>query len=91
MDLLQKAISLGFVPINKDYYLWEIQRWLGEEHKLFVIVGLSFEHKFYVTIYDRNYEYELDTIKNKLFLDSSFALYEEALEAGLTKALKLIP
>lgn len=83
MDLLQKAISLDFIPINKDYYLWEIQKWLREEHNIDITIRVGNHNN------DKMYHYSLpyhDVNMNW----HTFKTYEEALEEGLKQALILI-
>ncbi len=81
--------SYGFITAPTQFLL---QKWLREEHNIYIEVGLNFNDKFHVAVYNRNYKEVLDTIKNKIFLDSSNDLktYEEALEQGLIEALKLV-
>lgn len=67
-----------------------LQKWLREVHHIHVEVGLNFNDKFhYSAVYNRNYVDLFDTIKHKRY-NTNFNTYEEALEVGLTEALKFI-
>ena len=81
MDLIQKACNLGFILKNKEYYLWELQRWLREEHKLSIEV-----------YYFKGWDYDICFMETNTNTQGKVDLqtYEEALEQGLLEALKLI-
>lgn len=88
---IQDGTNNGLLTIAPTQSL--LQKWLREEHKIFIEVGLNFNDKLNVAIYDRRHKTVIETIRHKIFLDASnnFNTYEEALEVGLQKALKLIP
>lgn len=87
MDLIQKATELGFVLKNKEYFLWEIQKWLRETKGLYLSVikkkGLGFDGDI------RRLDNEGD-YKQIYMVTNHLCSYEEALEKGLQEALKLI-
>lgn len=84
MDLIQKAINLGFEPKNKDYYLWEIQKWLREISNIHIQIWFNSLTK----------EYRIDhVIKDDIEIEASeleYNTYEEALEIALQETLKFI-
>ncbi len=82
MDLIQKACNLGFNLKNKEYYLWELQKWLREEHSIDVLVDKGF--------LSNKYSYEVLYKNDMLDSEYVFKTYEEALGKGLYEALKLI-
>lgn len=102
MDLLQKAISLGFVAdfeteyieeiylLNKDHYLWKIQKWLREVHNLSIHVFLAWKAYGY-TIHHLDVESILEDASTRVYHRGDFKTYESALEHSLIEALKLIP
>lgn len=84
MDLIQKAFNLGFVLKNKEYCLWELQKWLREVHNIDILV---------TTINGRRLERYVSKIYiNKLYtkLVGHSVIYEDTFEKGLQEALKLI-
>lgn len=89
MDLIQKACNLGFILKNKEYYLWEIQKWLREAHNIHLVIECfnDEEPNYHATIYAKA------LWRDNEFGDATythFTSYEEVLEAGLQEALKLI-
>jgi hypothetical protein len=59
-----------------------LQKWLRETHKIYVLVDMGIT---------RNYHWKYFTdIDSFVYPKGSFKTYEEALEAGLQEALKLI-
>lgn len=84
MDLIQKAIKLGFIPKNKEYYLWELQKWLREVHKIDVFCDCIGSGQYFSVIYNNNVKEGND----KVFEQQKTTFYEEALEVGLQEALK---
>jgi hypothetical protein len=90
MDLIQKAIKIGFIPKNKEYYLWELQKWLREVH------NIHFEIKPIFDVTDNLKPYHINVIKNpsgkgfEYRIVGAFNTYEETLEIGLQEALELI-
>ena len=96
MDLIQKAVSLGFIPINKDYYLWKIQKWLREIHKIDITIfsnasGYHWElnKSFHKDWFSGGTHISDDDLKGPNN-GGGWNTYEEALEQGLIEALKLI-
>lgn len=87
MDLIKKAKNLGCVIKNDDYYLWEIQKWLREEHKIDIRVdGDSIGTGDYRSAVKKDGEF-----KGRWSNASRLVIkYEVALEKALVKALKLI-
>lgn len=80
MDLIQKACNLGFILNNKEYYLWELQKWLREVHNIDV----------YCIPCESDYK-EGQWFNNIASHNPPFTgTYEEALELGLIEGLKLI-
>lgn len=74
------------------FWLVEIQKWLLDNHKLFVRIEFEFSNlKWYYKIFQYNIGgIEIRFQYNK-FIEFEFNYYNEALEAGVVKALKLIP
>lgn len=80
-----------------------LQKWLREKHHL--VVEPCFNESLYRRLHERahnkkclNYHWTIITntddpehIHNKFYSDDTFETYEQALEAGLLKALNLIP
>lgn len=79
MDLIQKAKNLGCIIKNDEYYLWEIQKWLREEHNFHIIVESLYEEFAW-----------RGKKEGPSFIGGVEKSYEEALEKGLQEALKLI-
>lgn len=93
MDLIQKANNLGFVIKNKEYHLWEIQKWLREKHNLIVIVYLHKEKRVSGIIYKYSFlvHYENNILGLASYTDGTlYETYEQAFEQGLQGGLKLI-
>ncbi len=69
---------------NSKYYLWlcELQKWLREKHN--IIISVMFELNTYEIYIDNGYDV------GSFGLNKVWKTYEEALEAGLFEALKLI-
>ena len=74
-------------------FLCEIQKWLREVHNIFVFVdktrtGGTFQFSIHERLKNENsvYEFRWNVLKNS----KEYNTYEEALEAGLQEALKLI-
>ena len=94
MDLIPKAINKGFILKNKDYYLWEIQRWLREEHNIHIVVipfardssNIKSKSDYYVYVNKKQFYGFINITAN----DKPYKTHEEALEQGLIEALKLI-
>ena len=81
------ASQKGYSPILLGYRFTDdlptqslLQRWLREEHSIWVIVDLNFPQ----------YLYAIRRIGKEITLNSIFDSYEKALEEGLQQALKLI-
>ena len=62
-----------------------VQKWLIEEKHLVVLVSFEFSGKYSVVIYDS--EHPVGTLEAVL---EEYSIYEEALSAGIDKALELI-
>ena len=108
MDLIQKANKLGYKHYteftmeeldnlslgnsNKQIEYYFIQRWLREEHSLYVMLEETETLSLKSGI---GFYYKIIKVKDKehLGLDCSmyfYKTYEEALEAGLKEGLRLI-
>ena len=62
-----------------------LQRWIREEHSIFVFVEITrYQHELRARIVDYREPFTSPIFTN------SFSTYEQALEAGLLEALKLI-
>ena len=82
MDLIQKACNLGFILKNKEYYLWELQKWLREEHKLSVEV-----------YFNNGWDYDicdLETNLQNISKPYEYKTFENAFEVALMTALNMI-
>ena len=82
MDLIQKACNLGFILKNKEYYLWELQKWLREEHKLSVEV-----------YFNNGWDYDICDLETNLQNISEpyeYKTFENAFEVALMVALNMI-
>ena len=82
MDLIQKACNLGFILKNKEYYLWELQKWLREEHKLSVEV-----------YFNNGWDYDicdLETNLQNITEPHEYKTFENAFEVALMTALNMI-
>lgn len=82
MDLIQKACNLGFILKNKEYYLWELQKWLREEHKLSVEV-----------YFNNGWDYDICDLETNLQNISEpyeYKTFENAFEVALMTALNMI-
>lgn len=84
MDLIQKACNLGFILKNKEYYLWELQKWLRDIHFIDV------EPKAIRFVGDEKASYYNNYINGSMIEMKKYNSYEEALEKGLYQALLLI-
>lgn len=99
--ITKNITTIDSVKFDKDKYYYAptqslLQRWLREIHKIFIEIGYGFENNpvtYRVWISKFNEGYNSDT----MYLDNvselkrkQFVTYEEALEAGLKKALELI-
>ena len=100
MDLIQKACNLGFILKNKEYYLWELQKWLREEHGIIVLADYGFiddstdAYCWSITTLNTESKSDFDRLITIHSLSDQFRdwyeTYEEALESGLMKALEMI-
>ena len=86
-QLIKKAKELGFnqspkMPYLEAYYMWMclLQKWLRDEHRIIVIP--TEDSGKYICFYKSS-----ETI---YFTTVNFKTYEQALEKGLTEAMKLI-
>lgn len=61
-----------------------LQKWLREKHNVHIAIKTGYDGTFIITIYNMNKPQKA----NQNFYE--YSAYEEALEAGLLKALKLI-
>jgi hypothetical protein len=87
MNLIEKAINLGFKPKNKDYYLWELQKWLRNKHFINCrVASNSRKSHFPMT---ELLDLDGTTGANPRY-HYNYKTYEEALEAGLLEALELL-
>ena len=66
-----------------------LQKWLRETHKIRVFVEQSVQGIFKYTIHKWNYDNSVGKWQ-RISHPNSYNTYEEALEAGLQEALKLI-
>ena len=84
MDLIQKACDLGFVLKHKEYYLYEIQKWLREKHNLHIVIqtGLGEEPWWSGQVIEISTNEIVNDISN------SWKSYEAALEYILWLTLK---
>ena len=67
-----------------------LRKWLREEKERFiqVFIGGKFNYGYY--IHNLNSKDIFEDAKNRIFHRANFDTYEEALEAGLIEALKLL-
>ena len=106
-ELIDKAFKLGFesyfglmIGVNpKCYHLWmaDLQKWLREVHNIHISVTKVYEcsksparfkgWNIFIAGKDFETNYEI----NNTLVYKYYNTYEEALEASLKEALKLIP
>lgn len=67
-----------------------LQKWLREEHKLWVDVGIKERYETTTINFEIWSVEENDWIANHDWFNTTFQSYEEALEQGLKTALELI-
>jgi hypothetical protein len=80
-------LSKDYEVLGKDYdiLLYEAQKWLREEKKLFVEITIE--------AFDQTYLWEIYNTENSILIafgDSSHNTYEEALSEGVREAVKLL-
>lgn len=80
--------NLRKTDFNKNGYVFSrptlalAARWLRETHAIDIVIGVGDARFYYVRLYQRSYLVDMNTIFKPT--------YEEALEAGLREAIKLI-
>lgn len=94
---IQDVIKYGREKAKIDHILYPataqslLQKWLREEHKIFVTIDMPWYHTFgnySYSVRKENFDYGIEP---PLVEDMSiFGTYEEALEEGLIGALRLI-
>ncbi len=92
MDLIQRAINLGFELKNDEYHPYELQKWLRETHNIQMIMQPYYDHYGIPKV-----TFVCDVICINDGLNDGYKhkskkcnTYEEALEIGLNNGLKLI-
>ena len=89
MDLIQRAIELGFILKNKENYLCDIQKWLRDTYEIQMIIK-----PFYDSLATPRCSFTCDVIEiartGHVIKSQRYNTYEEALEEGLQNGMKLI-
>ena len=89
MDCFYSNNSLPKECMASDFIdaptMWEAQKWLREEKKLFVEITIE--------AFDQTYIWEIYRTENSILIafgDSSHNTYEEALSEGIKEAVKIL-
>lgn len=87
MSLIRKATEIGFKPKDTNCYLWEIQKWLREDHSVDITISIEGANSYCFYLYVNR-----SPIKNDYgsFLFGRFDSYDEALKSSLHNVLSII-
>jgi len=90
LDIIQSFNKIGCKCSNNGYHLYDIQKWLREVKKIYVLVNpvyacWNIEILKYDESEDRNFQVNINGLDFK-----DFNIYEEALEAGIWESYYII-